>query len=152
MPSSRDKRTSATRHSLPLAATAAANNGPSHRPRLSTSAKAASAPTVSRGHGRTRSFLTGLLDRSNSSGSKRASLQPPAHRPSHSSSTKASPSPTMGEAGLRAPGAQKKRLSAPADFKGKASVSLPLNLSPTVVGACTPASLSSRPLKLTKSR
>ncbi|GAA5941874.1 hypothetical protein JCM3775_004789 [Rhodotorula graminis] len=152
MVSSKDKRTSATRRTLPLASAAFNSRVSPPPPPSTTSAKplprSASTPS---GHGRTRSFLTGLLERSASS--KRLSEPPSRRQPA---STKVGNSPmtapvatTSSDTRPRAPAAHKKRLSAPVDFKGKASVSLPLNLSPhlsPVVAKShhSPASRSSR--------
>ncbi|BGP37368.1 hypothetical protein JCM10450v2_001277 [Rhodotorula kratochvilovae] len=132
MPSSEDTRTSAARRSLPLAPLPA-NNAP-HTPLVAAPQLATSYSnnTLSkqRGHSRTRSFLTGLLKPS--AGPKRASLPPPPTTSSRPSQTQV----TAGDAGLRAPAARRKRVSAPADFKGKASVSsprlLPSPYSPTM--------------------
>ncbi|GAA6047706.1 hypothetical protein JCM3770_001733 [Rhodotorula araucariae] len=115
MPSSDDIPTSATRRSSPLAPLHA--NDVPHAPRPNSCSHHASAKQ--RGHGRTRSFLTGLLKPSTST--KRSSLPPP---PTASPRPSQTHGPTA-DAGLRAPAARRKRISAPADFKGKESVSAP---------------------------
>ncbi|GAA5911036.1 hypothetical protein JCM8208_003963 [Rhodotorula glutinis] len=150
MVSSKAKRTSATRRSLPLAPAASNSRLAPPPPPSTTSAKPLPRSASTPSHSRTRSFLTGLLERS--AGSKRLS-EPPSRRQPPSTKVGTSPmtapvATTSSAARPRAPAVQKKRLSAPVDFKGKASVSLPLNLaahlSPVEDTHTSPASRSSR--------
>ncbi|GAA5844840.1 hypothetical protein JCM9279_000014 [Rhodotorula babjevae] len=129
MVSSKDERTSASPRTLPFGPAASNSRLGRPLPPTTASAKPMSRSSSAPNHGRTRSFLTNLLERSSST--KRLS-EPPSRRqpPPPEVRNSTTPATSSKDAGLRAPGAYKKRLSAPADFKGKASVSLPLNLSP----------------------